>query len=612
MKKKILDTNLSNFKKKIFLIFSDLIIISLSILISFSLRLEKFYSPLEINILIYLLYFVVFLSIFSYFNIYQILIRYFDNFSILKIIKAIFIIQIILIIINYSTYEMIYFPRSVSFIAPILIAILIVTHRIILNYLLNSNKIQNHNENKILIFGINENTVSLLNSLRQFPVYGVVEGFIDTQGNYKKREVNGIKIYKYEELSKVFKEKKITEIIYGPNKFSEKNFKKVFNMFSKYNIRIRKISDTKHFIKNFINKSLENSINFYEIVNRPKIIVNDKILKNKIYKKNIIVTGGAGSIGSELCLEILKYSPNKVFVLDTSEINLYNLKTKIKNSSKNLKFILGDCSDYIFLEKVFKNETIDEIYHAAAYKHVSFGEENSHTMIKNNILGTKKIIEFACKNEIKNFTFISSDKAVNPKSILGYTKKIGEKLLNEFYLKYSKKKELNFSIVRFGNVIGSSGSVIPLFLEQVKNKEFLTVTNKNSERYFMSISEAVRLVINSSYINKSGFKIFALNMGKQLKIYDIASRIIKLSGYSIKNKFNPKGDISIKIIGLKKGEKISEEISLGQNLASTTHNDIMKCLERTNSEDIINQVIRLEEMLNKDLPHQKYLKKIAK
>ena len=128
----------------------------------------------------------------------------------------------------------------------------------------------------------------------------------------------------------------------------------------------------------------------------------------------------------------------------------------------------------------------------------------------------------------------------------------------------------------------------------------------------MSISEAVRLVINSSYINKSGFKIFALNMGKQLKIYDIASRIIKLSGYSIKNKFNPKGDISIKIIGLKKGEKISEEISLGQNLASTTHNDIMKCLERTNSEDIINQVIRLEEMLNKDLPHQKYLKKIAK
>ena len=184
-------------------------------------------------------------------------------------------------------------------------------------------------------------------------------------------------------------------------------------------------------------------------------------------------------------------------------------------------------------------------------------------------------MDFSEIKKTKNFTFISTDKAVNPKSILGYTKKIGEMLVSSYY----KKNKSKFTIVRFGNVIGSSGSVIPIFLDQIKKQQALTVTHKDVKRYFASISEAVQLVINSTYLNKKGLKIFVLNMGEQIKIYDIAKRIIQLSGNTVKSKKNPKGTYAIKFIGLKKGEKMSEEFVLGKNLIITKNKKIMLCNE---------------------------------
>ena len=294
------------------------------------------------------------------------------------------------------------------------------------------------------------------------------------------------------------------------------------------------------------------------------------------------MTGGGGSIGSELCLQIIKQKPKKLLILDNSEINLFNIKEKIEGTGfinkKNIRFILGDCTDFKFLNEKFKNDQIDDIYHAAAFKHVYFGESNIYSIIKNNIIGTKHLLDFSEIKKTKNFTFISTDKAVNPKSILGYTKKIGEMLVSSYY----KKNKSNFTIVRFGNVIGSSGSVIPIFLDQIKKQQALTVTHKDVKRYFMSISEAVQLVINSTYLNKKGLKIFVLNMGEQIKIYDIAKRIIQLSGNTVKSKKNPKGTYAIKFIGLKKGEKMSEEFVLGKNLIITKNKKIMLCNENLN------------------------------
>ena len=270
-----------------------------------------------------------------------------------------------------------------------------------------------------------------------------------------------------------------------------------------------------------------------------------------------------------------------------SEINLFNIINKIKEkkiyNNKIVKPILGDCNDKFFLENYFQNIIIDDVYHAAAYKHVSFGEKNQYSMIKNNVLGTKTMIDFSVAKKVKNFIFISSDKAVNPKSILGFTKKFGEQIVCDQLIKNKNKIKTNFTIIRFGNVIGSSGSVIPIFLNQIRQNKPLTVTHKKVKRYFMTISEAVQLVINASYLNKKGIKIYALNMGKQIYIKTIAERIIRLSGKTLKDSKNPKGDVPLKITGLQKGEKLSEEITLGNNLTKTNHPMIMECAEKLNA-----------------------------
>lgn len=291
--------------------------------------------------------------------------------------------------------------------------------------------------------------------------------------------------------------------------------------------------------------------------------------------------------------------------MDISELNLFNIFNKIKGinnfNSKKVELILGDCSDSNFINNFLNPYQFDEIYHAAAYKHVKFLEENIFSAIKNNIFGTLNMINFAIKNKVKNFIFISTDKAVNPKSVLGITKKIGEMIV-EYHCSV-KKIKLNYLVVRFGNVVGSSGSVIPFFLEQIKKGEQLIVKNKKTRRYFMSIEEAVELVLYSSLINKN-FNIYALDMGEQIKIYDVATRIIQLCGLNVKNKQHLDGDISIKINSLDKGEKIKEELVLGNNLKKTSHPKIYLCEEKNN----YNIIPRVITNLNKSLKNNKISK----
>ena len=592
---------LSNFEKKIILFLIDAFVVFISVNLAFTLRLEKFVPFWEINIFVYIIFFSIFFIVFYLNNVYRILLRYFDYHSIKQIVISIIYFQIFSILINLLVYENIYFPRSVSFIAPILICIFIILSRLIISFIINI-KLKKNNNN-IMIIGVNNQTVQLVNNLRQNLDYGLIKCLLDESGKFKKRELNGVKIYKVSNLYSLIEKFNITEIIIGSKNFSKEKRITLFNKLENKNIRIKNI-DLKRFQNNIIEKSLEIKPSLFEVINRPKIVVNKKIFSEQIRNKNILVTGGAGSIGSELTSEILKHKPKKLYVIDISELNLFNLITRLKNEKKynrkNLSIILGDCGDLNFLFNIFKNIKINEIYHAAAYKHVNFGEENPYSMIKNNVFGTKNIIDFSVQKNIKNFTFISSDKAVNPKSILGYSKKLGEKLIQN--IKFSKlQKKINFTIVRFGNVIGSSGSVIPTFLNQIEKKQSLTVTNKKVKRYFMSISEAVQLIINASYYNTKGIKIFALDMGEQLNIYDLAKRLIYLSGYTLRGKSNPSGDIKIKIIGLKKGEKLSEELVLGNNLKKTKHPKIMLCDEEIKKENLNYKLNLLINMLNKKI-----------
>ncbi|WP_440938083.1 polysaccharide biosynthesis protein, partial [Candidatus Pelagibacter sp.] len=438
--------------------------------------------------------------------------------------------------------------------------------------------------------------------IRQDKNYGKVKALVDVGNKFKSREFNGIKIFKKNELFYLVEKFNINEIIIGKD-FSKKEVDKIFDKFEEKNIRIKNLSN-KINSTGLVDQITLTNLDFFNVINRPKINVKKEILRKKIYNKNILVTGAGGSIGSELCLQILKFNPKRLFLLEISEINLFNLINKIKDlkryNNKIIKPILGNCEDKILIRNYFKHNKLDDIYHAAAYKHVNFGEDNSYSMLKNNIQNTKTLIDFSLQKKIKNFIFISSDKAVNPKSVLGYSKKIGECLIQDKFL--SKKKIITkFTIVRFGNVIGSSGSVIPIFFNQLIKNQPLTVTSKKASRYFMSISEAVQLVINASYLNKGGVKIYALDMGKQINIYDIAKRIIRLSGKTFQNKLNPNGEVSIKITGLKKGEKLKEEITLGKNLVKTSNKEIVLCDERFLHKNLIKNLKYINKKYNFNL-----------
>ena len=606
--------NLSNFSKKFILIFMDICIIVFAVIFSYSLRLDSLYNPLSIDYRVYLIFISVFIINFYINNVYQILISFFDSRAIIKIIYVVLISQLILFVLNVIFYKNFFFPRSISIIAPIISCILFVLFRVILNYLIHSKNKKHNFDNKILIYGINEKSLSILRSLKNYPNYGKVVAFIETKDRYKKREISGIKIFKKKDLERIINNYKITEIIINSREYSKKEINSLYKKFEKENIRIRNLTETEN-SKNFLKKILEIKPNFYDIIDRPKITVNKEILKRRIKGKTILVTGGAGSIGSELCLEILKHQPKKVYILDISEISLFKILGEIKKLNKfNQKIlipVLGDCTDKNFLLNRFDDIKIDDLYHSAAYKHVNFGEANPYSMIKNNVLGTKVVAEFALQKRVKRFIFISSDKAVNPKSILGYSKKIGEKIISDLFLRFKKKYKTIFTIVRFGNVIGSSGSVIPIFLNQITNMSFLTVTSKKVTRYFMSISEAIQLVINASYFNKKGVEIYALDMGKQISIYELAKRIIRLSGLTVKDKRNLKGDITIKITGLKKGEKLYEEVSLGKNLIKTPHPKIMKCDEKMSHKNFFKKIKKIEDLLNKKRFKKDILKDIV-
>ena len=572
---------LNSFKKKSFLIISDALIITLSLIISFSLRLEEIFFISDIDIKVYLIFFIIIFLVFFINNIYQILLRYFDFFSVKKIIISMLYCAVFIIPINFIFYKTFYFPRSISFIAPVVICILILVHRIFINFIINLNLKSNSRQNNILMIGLDKKNLDILKYIRQDKEYGTIKAIIDPRNLFKSRDFNGIKIYKSKELFSLVSQLNINEIIIGKG-LRKKQVSEIFNKYEKSNIRIKNLTDSKK-SSELLDIITISNLSFFDVIDRPKKIVKKNILIKRIFNRNILVTGGGGSIGSELCLEILKFKPKKLYILEISEINLFNLLNKIKDKKgfdkKIVKPILGNCEDKTLLKKYFSSKKLDDIYHAAAYKHVGFGEENPYSMMKNNINNTSSLVDYAVEKKIKDFIFISSDKAVNPKSVLGYSKKIGEDLIQQHFV--SKKNiKTKFTIVRFGNVIGSSGSVIPIFFKQLSNGQPLTVTSKKATRYFMSISEAVQLVINASYLNNNGVKIYALDMGSQINIYEIAKRIIRLSGKTLQDKDNPNGEVPIKIIGLKKGEKLKEEITLGKNLMKTSNEQIMLCNEK--------------------------------
>jgi len=386
--------------------------------------------------------------------------------------------------------------------------------------------------------------------------------FIDDNKQKQSKDLYGKKIISYKKFKDLIKVTKFENLIIAIPSLSNKKFLKIKNYLKNKIPNIEFVPLKNKLKSDFVTIDDLSNLDVSSIIHRKSKFINYKLIQKEYKNKNILITGGCGSIGSQLCRNLLNVKANKIIILDNSEISLFHFKNEM-SSFKNVIFYLGDILDKKLVDFIVKKENINIIFHTAAYKHVNILEENIHSAFRNNILGTKSILDVAKNYKKILVVTISTDKAVKPKNILGVTKRISE-LIALSYNEYN----LDSRVVRFGNVFGSKGSAIPTFIEQINNKLPITITSRKATRYFMTINEACYLLMLSIKIKKPT-NVLIFNMGKPVKIIEVINKLIR-----IKKKFNKNYNFKIKNIGLKKGEKLNEQLSIFKNLKKTKIKDI--------------------------------------
>ena len=445
-----------------------------------------------------------------------------------------------------------------------------------------------------VIYGAGYSGTILSKQLIDFKIDSI-SYFVDDDPKKIGKVINKVKIISFEDLKMLSQKMNIRNIIIAIPSLSSRNKDKIIKKLIPITPSISSLPEKNFYRLNKINFNDLSEISLDELFNKNKNDLKIKNLKN-FSNKNILVTGGAGSIGTEISKQLLNYNSQKIIVLDNSELNIYRFNQKIRN--KKIKLVLGDIKDTDLLEKIISKNNINYIFHAAAYKHVKFLEENVISAVKNNVLGTHSILK-AIKGKKIKFVFISTDKAVKPKNILGISKRIGELLIHFTFLEKDYQKSKYF-IVRFGNVIGSDGSALPYFLDQIKKNLPIQLTDKKMKRYFMSIKEACNLVLQCSNL-KNKNSIFFLDMGKPIKIYDIIKKMF--STYR-----QPNQKLKITISGNKFNEKISEKLTLDSKIQKTKIKKIFYIKDKLPKKNLFNRYYE-KIVLSKN---QKSLNKLLK
>ena len=434
--------------------------------------------------------------------------------------------------------------------------------------------------------------------------YFKVVAFIDDSKFFIGREIAGIPIYSPEKFFKLKKD--IKTVLLSIPSLSNRRKREIINELESHNISVSKIPSLKDINEKKARIDDLRPIEIEDLLDRDSVKADRNIMLKGIKNFNICVTGCGGSIGSEICKEVLKLNPNKLVILERNEPSLYKIESELHELNKSkieISTYLGCASNHSLLNRIFKENKVDIVFHSAAYKHVNIVQSNPVQGILNNVFSTLNICTQAKENNLKKVILISTDKAVNPTNVMGASKRLCEIIIQAFAeenLKENIKSKIVFSKVRFGNVLGSSGSVVPLFKKQLQEGGPITLTDKEVVRYFMTINEAVQLVIQASALSEGG-DLFLLNMGNSVKIYDLAKKMIKLSGLTIKDKNNPDGDIEIVITGLRPGEKLYEELLIEKNAESTIHPLIYKAKDKKiNKEVLFEELKELKEALQQE------------
>lgn len=424
----------------------------------------------------------------------------------------------------------------------------------------------------ILIYGAGEAGKQLAVSLDKNLKFKII-GFLDDDKRLSKKKFLGKTVYSLKNLRHLIKYKNISHVFLAIPSISRAKRNEIIKKLNTFKLIVKTLPSVSEIIDGKVTVSDIKDFNINDLLDRDQVRPDIFLLNKNIKNKVTVISGAGGSIGSELCRQIIKLKPKKLILIESNEFNLYKIYEELKKNKKIIP-LLVDVMNQKKIEIIFNTFKVDTVYHAAAYKHVPLVEENICSGIDNNVFGTLSIVKAALKKRVKNFVLISSDKAVRPTNIMGATKRLAELCVQGLHNKIGNSY-FNFSIVRFGNVLETSGSVIPKFKKQIIQDGVVTLTHKNITRYFMTATEAAQLVIQAGAMAKKS-EVFVLDMGKSIKILDLIKKMIYLSGLKLKDRNHPSGDIEIKIIGLRPGEKLYEELLIGNNPKKTSHPKIKK------------------------------------
>ena len=480
-------------------------------------------------------------------------------------------------------------PRSVLPIFWFIVNIAVIASRFLFKGYLYSWDSFINSRKQTLIYGAGNAGVQLVESLKKSTVYAPI-AFIDDDKEKQGTILNYLEVFPFDKIDFLIKNKDAKVLLLAVPSLSEKQRTQILKRLTKYPLEVKVLPSLDKIVNGIVNLDAIKHVEVADILGRDSVEPNQSLLERNILGKNILITGAGGSIGSELSRQVMKLSPKKVVLMDNSEFNLYNIHLELASKGFSIEIIPSLCTvtNYHQLKQIIAQNNIQTIYHAAAYKHVPMVEMNIISGTYNNVIGTYNVARLADELEVANMVLVSTDKAVRPTNVMGASKRMSELILQAF----SDKSKCCFSMVRFGNVLESAGSVVPLFRNQIKAGGPVTVTHRNITRYFMSIPEAVELVLQSGAMAKGG-DVFVLDMGEPIKIIDLAYKMIHLSGLTPIDNENPDGDIRIDFTGLRPGEKLYEELLIGSNVVQSEHPRIMQAKESKLSFDEVSHCVEV-------------------
>lgn len=570
---------------------------------AFSLRLGVFFIPTGYQWLLFFICPILAVPIFRRLGLYHAIIRYIGGQVLWAIFQAVTYYSIaltgVVFLLDFNSV-----PRTVPILNWLVLLMFISGSRFFARWWIadayagkGGDVATDCFSRKVIIYGAGSAGVQLASALVCAHEFKPV-AFIDDNPAIQRQKVNGLRIYPFSALGYLIERHGVADLLLAIPSANRNRRNEIIRLLEPFPVHVRTVPRMTDIAQGKIKFDELQEVDIADLLSRDSIEPNQSLLQANILEKNVMVTGAGGTIGSELCRQIITLKPRKLILFEINEYALYTIEKELHhalsyiNHSNPIEIIsiLGSVTNERRVNKACKTLQVETIYHAAAYKHVPMVEQNPGEAITNNIFGTQTIANAAINNHVTTFVLISTDKAVRPTNTMGATKRFAELILQGLSQKTNIKTR--FSMVRFGNVLGSSGSVIPLFREQIARGGPVTVTDARIIRYFMTIPEAAQLVIQAGAMGKGG-DLFVLDMGEPIRILDLAKRMIHLSGLETKDENHPNGDIEICYTGLRPGEKLFEELLIGNEISETAHRRILRAKEEVIDYPIINQRLQI-------------------